>query len=223
LATVCPLRRILKEYGMSKNSNSRAAPPPRKGGSSMVAAVLVGMVLGLALAGGVAWYILKRPNPFVNNAPHETVRLEPDPVKPPPVAAVAKPAPEVVSAVAAASGVAASGVGESKPRFEFYKVLTDKPDAAVPAKVAAKQTDKAVAKETYFLQAGAFSNVDDADKLKAKLAMLGMEASVQAATLPDKTVWHRVRLGPYKSSDEMSKASAVLKQNGVNATPMRAQ
>ncbi len=68
---------------MSKNSNSRTAPP-RKGGSSLLAAVLVGMVLGLILAGGVAWYILQRPNPFVNNAPHETVKLTPDPVKPPP-------------------------------------------------------------------------------------------------------------------------------------------
>ena len=78
-------------------------------------------------------------------------------------------------------------------------------------------------KEAYFLQAGAFANADDADKLKAKLAMLGMEASVQAATLPDKAVWHRVRLGPYRSADEMNKTLSMLKQNGVSATPMRAQ
>jgi cell division protein FtsN len=209
---------------MSKNSNSRTAPPSRKGGS-MVAAVLVGMVLGLALAGGVAWYILKRPNPFVNTAPHEAVKLTPDPAKPAPVP-VAKAALDAASAVAAVSGVASvSAVGDSKPRFEFYKVLTDKPDAASPAQAAAKPANKVAAKEkeTFFLQAGAFANSDDADKLKAKLAMLGMEASVQAATLPDKTVWHRVRLGPYKSPDEMNKAAAVLKQNGVSATPMRAQ
>lgn len=207
---------------MSKNSNSRGTPP-RKGGFSMLAAVLVGMVLGLALAGGVAWYILKRPSPFVNTAPHEAVKLVPDAVKPAPVP-VAKvvAVPAAVSAVVAASGVA-SGVGEGKPRFEFYKVLTDKPDAAAPAQAAAKQANKTAAKETFFLQAGAFASADDADKLKAKLAMLGMEASVQAATLPDKAVWHRVRLGPYKSADEMNKASAVLKQNGVSATPMRAQ
>lgn len=202
---------------MSKNSNSRTAPAGK--GSSMLAAVLVGMVLGLALAGGVAWYILKRPNPFVNNAPHETVKLAPDPVKPAPVP-VAKPAPEAASAVEAGSGV-----GEGKPRFEFYKVLTDKPDAMPPAQPTSKPAAKTAAKEkeTYFLQAGAFPNAEDADKLKAKLAMLGMEASVQTATLPDKTVWHRVRLGPYKNTDEMNKTSSVLKQNGVNATPMRAQ
>lgn len=195
---------------MSKNNGPRSVAPPRKG-SSLLAGILVGMVLGLLVAGGIAWYILKTPSQFVNNVPHEAVRLARDPVKPAP----AKAAPETAEP--------ASGVEDAKPRFEFYKVLTDKQDASAPAKATPKVADKPVAKEAYFLQAGAFAEADDADKLKAKLAMLGMEASVQAATLPDKTVWHRVRLGPYKSVDEMNKVSAELKQNGVNATPMRAQ
>ncbi|MEJ1958945.1 MAG: SPOR domain-containing protein [Nitrosomonadales bacterium] len=206
---------------MSKNNNSRAPASSGKGGSLFVA-VLIGMVLGLALAGGVAWYILNRPNPFVNNVPHEAVKLTPDVVKPP-VVPVVKVIPEAVPVEVAASGVV-SGVGEGKPRFEFYKVLTDKQDA-LPTQSTTNQPDKAAVKEkeAFFLQAGAFANADDADKLKAKLAMLGMEASVQDASLPDKTVWHRVRLGPYRSLDEMNKASSVLKQNGVHATPMRAQ
>ena len=80
---------------------------------------------------------------------------------------------------------------------------------------------KAVAAQGYFLQAGSFSNEADADKLKARLALLGMEASVQSVNIPDKGVWHRVRLGPYASSDAMNKARATLKQNGVDTTPMR--
>ena len=194
---------------MSRNSNSRAAAPSK--GGSMLAAVLIGMVLGLILAGGVAWYILKRPNPFSNNVPHEVVKLTPDPVKPP-VEPVAKTEPEAVS-----------GVADDKPRFEFYKVLTDKPDSNAGTQTAEKPAGKTVSKDKgpYFLQAGAFSNADEADKLKAKLAMLGVEASVQSTTLPDKSVWHRVRLGPYKSPDEVSKVSALLKQNGV--TPTRVQ
>ncbi|MDD5180045.1 MAG: SPOR domain-containing protein [Gallionellaceae bacterium] len=210
---------------MSRNSSNRSASP-RKGGS-LLAGILVGMVLGLIIAGGVAWYILKTPSPFVNKEPREAVRLVPDAAKPVPAKII--PVPE--SAVAAASGV-----DESKPRFEFYKVLTDKQDATASAP---KSGGKAVAddgkpapderpagkaaKETYFLQAGAFSSADDADKLKARLAMLGMEASVQAATAPGKGVVHRVRLGPYKGADEMNKTLEVLKQNGVNATPIRAQ
>ena len=210
---------------MSRNSSNRSAPP-RKGGS-LLAGILIGMILGLIVAGGIAWYILKTPNPFAGKEPREAAHLAPDVVKPAPTK-VAAPSPE--------SAVAASGVGEGKPRFEFYKVLTDKQDAAAPApkdgdKPAATESrvtpaqpeSKAIEKEIFFLQAGAFSNAEDADKLKAKLAMLGMEASVQAVNIPDRGVWHRVRLGPYKGADEMNKTLAVLKQNGVNATPTRSQ
>jgi len=118
-------------------------------------------------------------------------------------------------------------------------VLTDKQQAAVaPAKPAEKpkpaeksqlaksqpSSGKAVAAyEPQILQAGSFSNVDEAEKLKAKLAMLGVEANIQTATIPDKGVWYRVRLGPYKNADDLSRASSFLKQNGVDSTPMRAQ
>ena len=206
---------------MARNSSNRSAPP-RKGGSLLIG-ILIGMVVGLAIAAGVAWYILKTPNPFAGKEPREAARLVPDVVKPAPAA---KPVP------VPASEAAASGVGEGKPRFEFYKVLTDKQDAAPAQKgsepaaiesklIPAKPTEK-VDKEAYFLQAGAFTNMDDADRLKAKLAMLGMESSVQTVTIPEKGVWHRVRLGPYKGADEMNKALAALKQNGINATPTKA-
>ena len=216
---------------MAKNSSTRSAPPPSKG-SSLLIGILIGMVLGLAIAAGVAWYILKTPNPFAHKEPREAIRLVPDAPKPAPASA-AKPAPVPAPS---AETAAATGEVESKPRFEFYKVLTDKQDATASAQkgsakqgaaenrpTSAKPAEKPTAKETYYLQAGAFSNEDDADKLKARLAMQGMEASIQTVIIPDKGVWHRVRMGPYKSMDEMNKVLAVLKQNGVNATPMKVQ
>lgn len=199
---------------MSRNGGSRSSPS-RKGGS-LLAGILIGMMLGLAIAGGVAWYILKTPNPFANKEPREAARPAPDGAK-------------LAPAKTAGSEVAASGVGEGKPRFEFYKVLTDKPDAAAPAQKgsgkpekSAQPAGKTAGKETYMLQAGAFSDADDAEKMKAKLAMLGMEASIQIVTVADKGILHRVRLGPYQGADEMNMALAALKQNGVNATPSRA-
>lgn len=208
---------------MSRNTGNKSAAP-RKGGSSLLTGILIGMVIGVGMAAGLAWYIMKSPSPFVQK---EQVAAKP-PVD------VAKPAaPAATAAPAAQQPAAASGVAEGKPRFEFYKVLTDKQDAtvSVPAKPADKpqpakpQTadSKPAASEPYFLQAGSFSNADDAEKLKARLALLGIEASTQTATIPDKGVWHRVRLGPYKNADEMNKARSLLKQNGVDATPMRAQ
>jgi cell division protein FtsN len=74
----------------------------------------------------------------------------------------------------------------------------------------------------YYVQAGSFQNVSDAEKLKAKLAFSGFEASIQTATIPDKGVWHRVRLGPY-NDDEAGKTVISLKQNGIIATQVHAQ
>jgi cell division protein FtsN len=208
---------------MSRNTGNKSSAP-RKNGNPLLTGVLVGMVIGVGMAAGLAWYIMKSPSPFVQK--------EPVVAKPP--ADIAKPvAPAGASAPSAQSPAAASGVVEGKPRFEFYKVLTDKQDATVtaPAKPADKpqpakpQTadNKPAANEPYFLQAGSFSNAGDAEKLKARLALLGIEASTQTATIPDKGVWHRVRLGPYKNVEEMNQARSLLKQNGVDATPMRVQ
>ena len=190
---------------MSGNNGNRSSTPHK--GGSMLAGILLGMVLGLLIASGVAWYLMERPNPYVSHDQRpELSGTQPAPAGEP-QAAPAGPA------TAANANTPAAG-DNGKPRFEFYKVLTDnKQDGSLqsPAKAAASQS--------YVLQAGSFSNEVDADKLKARLALLGMEASVQTVTVPDKGIWHRVRLGPYRNADEMNKARAILKQNGVNATP----
>lgn len=185
-----------------------AGQSSQRQGSSLVIGIMIGVLLGLAIAGLVAWYLQKTPGKFMNPE---------------------KPLPEKTAVI---PSTPASGVNADKPRFEFYKVLTDKQDAGVTQKDNEKSTTTGgkpadqtptVVKEIYYLQAGSFSNAEDADKLKAKLAMLGMEANVQVATIPEKGVWHRVRLGPYKGEEEMKVARATLKQNGVDANPMRAQ
>lgn len=192
-------------------------------GGSLFAGIVLGMVLGLIVAGGVAWYITtKNPASFPGKGVPEAGKPE---VKSEPLPPQTKPA-------AASAPVAASGVSEQpKQHFEFYKVLTDnRADGGVPrsaekAPAVAKEPAKPAAnKETFYVQAGSFSNVNDAEKLKAKLALLGLEASLRSVDLPDKGTYHRVRLGPFKGGEELDKAMALLKQNGVaNATAMKAQ
>lgn len=179
--------------------------------------ILIGMVIGVGMAAGLAWYIMKSPSPFVQK--------EPTAGKSPTVAA--KPmAPE------GQPTMAASGVSDGKPRFEFYKVLTDKQDAPIaappkpvekpqPAKPQPQPEDSKPAPGPYFLQTGSFANADDAEKHKARLAMLGIEASIQTVNIPEKGVWHRVRSGPYKNTEDMDTARTLLKQNGVDATLTR--
>jgi cell division protein FtsN len=178
----------------------------------VVAGVFIGMVLGITAAGGVAWYVLnKKPTAFTNKDPAKQPALQ-------------------VAPLPASAPVAASGVGETRQHFEFYKVLTDKSDGTGRKggeKYPAKPKEHAVppvtaAKEMYFVQAGSFQNAGDAEKLKAKLAFSGFEANIQTADIPEKGVWHRVRLGPFSDS-EAGKTISALKQNGIIATQLRAQ
>jgi len=196
---------------MSSNTGNRSSAP-RKGGSNPLAAgILVGVVIGVGIAAGLAWYLMKSPTPFLHKEPLAN-----------------KPSTDSVQQNPPA-GAADQGVSGGKPRFEFYKVLTDKQDKTIGT--PARPTDKPKAAdhkpaggyEPHLLQAGSFQNADDAEKLKAKLALLGVEANIQSATIPDKGVWYRVRLGPYKTADEVDRARGFLKQNGVDSTPMVAQ
>lgn len=205
---------------MAKNGNGGGGSPGK--GGSLMAGLVLGMIVGVAIAGGVAWYILKKnPETFhAKEAPHEP--------------------PKMALPASAPAPAPASAVPEAKPHFEFYKTLPDKPEVTPSRKSAERPAPKpapaphveakphqaapAVPKETYFVQAGSFQNRDDAEKLKAKLALLGMEASIQTVNLPEKGVWHRVRLGPYQGQEEANKTIGVLKQNGVaNAAPVRTQ
>lgn len=184
---------------MSKDYK-RPEPKSRGAGSSLLIGILIGLVLGLGIALGVAWYINKMPSPFLSRPP--AVKSEP--------AKGAAPAKDDDKAAKAPDG---------KPRFDFYKILPGAEELATDQQLKdARKPSTAAAKETFFLQAGAFQNAPDADNLKARLALLGIEASIQTATLPDKGVWHRVRVGPYTGVEELTRTRDALKQNGVDTT-----
>ena len=54
--------------------------------------------------------------------------------------------------------------------------------------------------------------------MKAKLTLMGFEAQVSEADIPDKGRMFRVRTGPYSSPDEMNRVRTQLSQNGVQAS-----
>jgi cell division protein FtsN len=171
----------------------------RRSGSSLLAGILIGLVLGLGIALAVAWYINKMPSPFSSRT---QPTLKTDAPKPPP------PQTARVEDKAAKA--------DEKPRFDFYKILPGE-DAEKQTKDAQKGSTPA-GREAFFLQAGSFQNAPDADNLKARLALLGIEANIETSNVPDKGVWHRVRIGPYTSVEELNRTRDTLKQNGVQTT-----
>jgi len=186
---------------VSRDYKSNERKPASRGGGSLFMGILIGLVLGLGIAMGVAWYINKMPNPFQQKAPPSKV----DAVKPAP----ADPA----------KGADKNGkTAESKPRFDFYKILPGVEEPATDQQLRDAKSAASPAKESFYLQAGAFQNAPDADNLKARLALLGVQASIQTTTLPERGVWHRVRLGPYGSVEELNRTRDTLKNNGIDTT-----
>ena len=137
-----------------------------------------------------------------------------------------------------------------KPRFEFYQILpgdkggkdgggaeravagtanvakssptSDTKPAAKAEALNTSEAHKSVGGETVYLQAGAFQSQTDAENLKAKIAFSGFEANVRPVNLPDKGTLYRVRLGPYKSADEVNRVKTTLLQNGIAAAVVKA-
>lgn len=98
------------------------------------------------------------------------------------------------------------------------------PAAAAPAAPAAPAAAAAAGDEkyVYYLQAGAFREMADAENQRAKLALMGFEASVSDRTT-DAGVLHRVRMGPYTQVEAMNKARSKLSENGVDVSVVRNQ
>ena len=73
-------------------------------------------------------------------------------------------------------------------------------------------------KETFYLQAGAFHALNEADNMKARLALLGIEATIQSNPATDRGMLHRVRIGPFSRVEEVNRTRETLKQNGIEST-----
>ncbi len=206
------------------------SPAPRAEGRTahpMLLGIIIGLLLGIVLALGVALWLNRLSNPFVDKGKPIEPLSKIGPAQPP------KPEEK------GAGDKAAEKPRSERPRFEFYQVLpgdreiTDKEVKAAAEKPKAKEgaktgpgsspsQPKPHSGETYWLQAGAFASETDADNLKAKIALVGLEATVRPVQVADKGTLYRVRLGPYQSLEDANRIKSALSQNAVSAAIIRA-
>lgn len=111
-----------------------------------------------------------------------------------------------------------------KPRFDFYTILPEMevpvPEDEITGK-AREGVPQVEAPGTYLLQAGSFRTREQADQLKAKLALLGLQSDIQTVTINNKETWHRVRVGPFTDLKALNTARARLKENNLDAILLR--
>lgn len=82
---------------------------------------------------------------------------------------------------------------------------------ATPVAAAPTQSDGS----RYLLQAGAFRGIDEAEALKAQIALSGEVARIETAEIKGTTVY-RVRMGPYASASALAAAKQALVSHGID-------
>jgi cell division protein FtsN len=193
--------------------------------------IIIGLIVGLAIAVAVALAITKGASPFTDKAAKTGRPADPepsaatDPNKPmygnrdaareanKELAERAAPAAKG-NAAADADPLGAAIAGMEKPAAP----AETHPLAVPPAAQAAAGGDGYI----YYLQAGAFREMADAESARAKLALLGFEATISDRT-SDSGVLHRVRMGPFNQVEAMNKARAKLQDSGVDVAIVRNQ
>lgn len=103
-----------------------------------------------------------------------------------------------------------------KPRFDFYDLLPEM-EVLIPDQELAAEREKTPAeKVVYYLQAASFRKYEEADRMRAQLALLNIESEVQRVIVNDNNAWHRVRIGPFKSARAMDKVRGRLRANDID-------
>ncbi|MDX1695901.1 MAG: SPOR domain-containing protein [Ketobacteraceae bacterium] len=118
---------------------------------------------------------------------------------------------------AASTPAPAESSGRKAPKFDFYTVLPDlesMADKAPKTRPAEKQTDRA-ATTRHMIQTGSFQNIQDADRRRAELLLLGLDVQTQKVELSPGQIFHRVQVGPFSDPAALKKARATLNENNI--------
>lgn len=180
-------------------------------GSPFISGLLVGVLLGIGAALAVTLMIKNNGSPFTKNDTQAAV-IQPTKET---MAQAEKPATEDALPKDENPKPATPTATEEQKHFDFYTILPGSETSVTEKEI--KDTAATIKKDNYFLQAGAFQKEADADNMKAKLALQGFEAVVQTADIPEKGIWHRVRVGPLTDIDQINKTRSALVSGGFSA------
>lgn len=218
---------------------------PRGRGGGLFLGILIGLVTGLIVAAGIAWYLNSKPSQFktADQAPLVPAAVPerlpgtaaPASVAPgPPAAATGSPATDKAPAAtppaaptptppkaetpAPSRPVSPKPAREAPPPaksdFTFFDIL--------PGEQAGKAPKPKLSREVWWLQVAALREAKDADRLKAKLALLGLPVQTQKVASGEATL-HRVRVGPFKTEDEALSALDTLSENDYEPRLLKEQ
>ena len=111
-----------------------------------------------------------------------------------------------------------------RPRFDFYRILPEMEviisddETVIPVMDDEPETPAEIsAKASYRLQVGSFKKMSDADRQKARLALLGVEAEIQKVNIRQGGIYYRVMTPPISSKKELNAKRTMLQKNRINS------
>ncbi len=108
-------------------------------------------------------------------------------------------------------------------RFEFYEMLPNF-EVVIPEVDREVRADKTATPVTtpgvYVLQAGSYANLAEAAKVQERLTALGIRSQLQKIAVDDRQ-FHRVRVGPIETLEELNRTRQRLRGAGVDALLIR--
>lgn len=117
-----------------------------------------------------------------------------------------------------------------KQKFDFYTLLPEL-EIVIPHEEIQLPKQKPTSANTqtqndykggYLLQAGSFQQFNEADSLKARLALIGVEANIQSVEV-NKTKWHRVQIGPSHDRNALETLRKRLKASQIDTILLQAK
>jgi cell division protein FtsN len=103
------------------------------------------------------------------------------------------------------------------PQFDFYTILPKKEMVVPDHEIKTRTREERIGKSknaSYVIQAGSSRDFKDADQLKAKLALMGIESKIQKAKV-ESVIWYRVKIGPYRQMGSVNSIMSRLQKNGM--------
>jgi len=118
---------------------------------------------------------------------------------------------------------AAKPIDSKQPRFDFYQILPDMEIVIPEHEIEERRRLEGTGKSkpgTFIIQIGSFRKPSQADTLKARLALLGIESTVQTVNQSG-SIWHRVKSGPYTSFRMVDKIQNRLHHNNIDSIAIK--
>lgn len=115
-----------------------------------------------------------------------------------------------------------------KSPYDFFTVLPEMEVVVPEQELSEKSKPQATTPQapadnsSYMLQVGSFRQSQDAEQMKARLALQGITAGIQTVTVNDAT-WHRVRVGPVSGARQAEDMRNKLSSAGIDSLVMKNQ